>query len=116
PSFAKHIYDLHAEIGRKIILSNDTYKLAANAHYRSREFNKGNYVMVRIYLECYSKMAVKKLHARTLGPYLVLCRLRSNAYLIDLPSNISISPVFNVADLFPYRGTLSLLFCLHLFL
>ena len=27
----------------------------------------------------------------------------SNAYLIDLSSNISISPIFNVADLFPYR-------------
>ena len=38
-------------------------------------------------------------------PYHILRRLESIAYLIDLPLNMSISPVFNVTDLFPYRGT-----------
>ena len=47
-NFAKHIHDLHAEIRRKISLSNEEYKLAANVHRRSKEFNVGDYVMVRI--------------------------------------------------------------------
>ena len=47
-NFAKHIHDLHAEIKRKISLSNKEYKLATDVHRRSKEFNVGDYVMVRI--------------------------------------------------------------------
>ena len=34
-----------------------------------------------------------------------LGRHRSNAYLLDLPNDMDISPVFNVDDCLPYRGT-----------
>ena len=47
-NFVKHIHDLHAEIRRKISLSNEEYNLAADVHRRSKEFNVGDYVMVRI--------------------------------------------------------------------
>ena len=47
-NFAKHIHDLHAEIRRKISLSNEEYKLAADVHRRSKQFNVGDHVMVRI--------------------------------------------------------------------
>ena len=47
-NFAKHIHDFHVEIRRKISLSNEEYKLAADVHRRSKEFNVGDYVMVRI--------------------------------------------------------------------
>ena len=29
--------------------------------------------------------------------------MESNAYLIDLPNDVDISPIFNVEDLLPYR-------------
>ena len=61
--------------------------------------------MFCIYPELNNKNVVKKLHARIVGPRSILQKLGSNAYLIDLPSNISISPVFNLVDLFPYQGT-----------
>ena len=35
-NFAKHIHDLYAEIRRKISLSNEEYKLAADIHNRSK--------------------------------------------------------------------------------
>ena len=50
-NFVKHIHDLHAEIRRKISLSNEEYKLATDVHCRSKEFNGGDYVMVRIHPE-----------------------------------------------------------------
>ena len=37
-NFAKHIHDLHVEIRRKISLSNEEYKLAADVHRRSKKF------------------------------------------------------------------------------
>ena len=61
--------------------------------------------MVCICPKRYPKYAVKKLHARIFGHYLILRRLRSNTYLIYLSSNMSISSIFNVTDLFSYRGT-----------
>ena len=61
--------------------------------------------MVRICPARFPPHSVKKLHARTIGPFRVLKRLGFNAYLLDLPSDLTISPMFNVSDLYPYRGT-----------
>ena len=66
-NFSKHIHDLHAEIRRMISLSNEEYKLAADVHRRSKEFNVGNYVMVRIRPERIPKKFSKKLYARATG-------------------------------------------------
>ena len=104
-NFTKHIHDLHAEIRRKIYLINEEYKLVVDVHRSSKEFNVGEYVMVRIRLERILKMFSKKLYARAMGPYSIIRKMRSNAYLLNLPNDIDISPVFNVEDLLPYRGT-----------
>ena len=101
-NFAKHIQDLHAEIRQKISLSNEEYKLAASVDRRSKEFNVGEYVMVRIHPERIPKTFSKKLYARVMGPYSIIRKLGSYAYLLDLPNDMDISPVFNVEDLLPY--------------
>ena len=103
-NFAKHIYDLHVEIRRNISLSNE-YKLAADMHRRSKEFNVGDYVMVCIRPERIPKMFSKKLYARAMGPYSIIRKMGFNAYLLDLSNDIDISHVFNVEDLLPYQGT-----------
>ena len=104
-NFAKHIHDLHTEIRRNISLRNEEYKLVANVHCRSKEFNVGEYVMVRILFERIPKTFSKKLYARSMDPYFIICKLRSNAYLLDLPNDMDINLVFNMEDLLPYRGT-----------
>ena len=104
-NFAKHIHDLHAEIRRKISLSNEEYKLAADVHRRSKAFNVGDYVMVRIRPERIPKTFSKKLYARAMSPYSIIRKMGSNAYLLDLPNDMDISLVFNVEDLLPYQGT-----------
>ena len=40
-----------------------------------------------------------------MGPYSIIRKLGSNAYLLDLPNDMDISPIFNVEDLLPYRST-----------
>ena len=94
-NFAKHIHELHAEIRRKFSLSNE-YKLATDVHRRSKEFNVGDYVMVHIRLERIPKTFSKKLYARAMGPYSIIRKMGSNAYLLDLSNDMDISHVFNV--------------------
>ena len=100
-NFAKHIHDLHVEIRRKISLSNEEYKLAADVHRRSKEFDVGEYVMVRIRPEKILKMFSNKLYTKAVGPYSIIRKLRSNAYILDLPNDMDISLVFNVEDFLP---------------
>ena len=60
-NFTKHIHVLHVEIRQKFSLSNEEYKLAADVHRRSNEFNVGDYVMVLIRLERIPKTFLKKI-------------------------------------------------------
>ena len=50
------------------------------------------------FLKCFQKNTL----ARAMGPYSIIRKLGSNAYLLDLPNDMDISPVFNVEDLLPY--------------
>ena len=75
--------------------------LAVDVHRRSKEFNVGKYVMVRIRPERIPKTFSKKLYARAMTRYSIICKLGSNAYLLDLPNDIDISHIFNIEDLLP---------------
>lgn len=71
-SFANHIRNLHDTIKRKIALSNNHYKLIANARHRHKEFKIGDLVMIGLAPKRFPKHAAKKLSARSLGPSLLL--------------------------------------------
>jgi len=40
-----------------------------------------------------------------MGPYQIIKKLGSNAYMLDLPDDLGITHIFNVEDLTLYRGT-----------
>jgi len=62
-TFAQHIHDLHAEIRRKIAISNDSYKFQVDVRRRDISFEVGDFVMARIRPERLRKHSHKKLHA-----------------------------------------------------
>ena len=72
-------------------------------HRREISFEVGDFVMA--WPEHLPKHSRKKLHARAMGPYQIIKKLGSNAYVLDLPDNLGISPTFNVDDLTLHRRT-----------
>jgi hypothetical protein len=41
---------------------------------------------------------------KKIGPCRVLKKFGENAYEIELPDGIGISPIFNISDLYPYKA------------
>jgi len=60
--------------------------------------------MIWIRLQQFPPRIVKKLNARSAGPYKILKKINLNAYVIDLPSDFRISSTFNISDLVTYKG------------
>ena len=65
--------------------------------------------MTRIRPERFPSGTVKKLQARSAGPFKVLQQIGSNAYVIELPSDYGISSTFNIEDLVAYKGPATIL-------
>ena len=45
-----------------------------------------------------------KLHMKKIGPFKLLHKYGTNAYELELPPDLGISPIFNVCDLYAYKG------------
>ena len=41
---------------------------------------------------------------KKIGPCRIIRKFWANAYEIELPDGIEISPIFNISDLYPYRA------------
>ena len=65
-----------------IFFNDDTYKQQDEKHCRFVEYVEGDMVMVHIRRERLPPGAYTKLHPRNTGPYKILKKIGSNAYVL----------------------------------
>ena len=97
-AFSKHIHDLHDKVQRKIALSNKNYKAHVDLKRKFSDFKEEDMVLVRIRPKRYPKDTYMELHSKNVGPYKVLKKISSNAYVFYLLENMGISNIFNIED------------------
>ena len=66
-------------------------------------FQIGHLVMAYPKKERFPKGTYNNLKLKNIGPCKVSRKFSANVYEIELPSNLHISPIFNVSDWYPFR-------------
>lgn len=84
--------------------ANQKLKEKKDEGRRELQFQVGDLVMVYLTKARLKKGIPSKLQMKRIGPCKILEKYGPNAYKVDLPKDMDISPIFNVKYLIPYKG------------
>ena len=94
---------LQENIKKRLHEGAEKYKQREDLKRREVNFQVGNLVMAYLRKERFPKGTYNKLKLKNIRPCKFLRKFSANSYEIELPSDLHISPIFNVSDLYPFR-------------
>jgi hypothetical protein len=102
--FSEAMKDLHSRVKERLENSSREYKNREDQHRRELKFEVGDLILAHLRKKRFPRGIYNKLKMKNIGPCKVMKKFGTNAYEIELPDGIKISPIFNVVDLYPYRA------------
>jgi hypothetical protein len=100
--FAVRISELQEEVKERMQKSNAKYKMKVDLKRREKNYELGDLVLAYLKKERFPKGKYNKLKLKKIGPCRILQKFSSNAYELEMPLGVGISPIFNVADIYPF--------------
>ena len=102
PDILQRIHDIHSLLEEQIKLAKAEQKHHADNKSKIREFAIGDYVLLSTkHLTLYNQPC-KKFKDRYIGPYKIMAKYSPHVYKLELPSTMTIHPVFHITSLTPY--------------
>ena len=101
--FSTTITKLHEHVKQQLQVNNHKYKPRVDLRSREVNYEVGNLVLAYLRKERFPKGEYNKLKFKKIGPCKILRKFSANAYELQLPDGIGISPIFNISNLYPYE-------------
>ena len=101
--FVSSMHEIQENVKNNLQESVGKYKQREDMKRREVNFQVGDLVMAYLSKERFPKRTYNKLKLKNIGPCKILRKFFANAYEIELPSKIQISPIFNVSDICPFK-------------
>ena len=100
--FAARISELQEEIKARLQKSNANHKARVDSKRRENNFEVGDIVLAHLRKERFPKGEYNKLKMKKIGPCKILRKFSTNTYELEMPTGIGISPIFNIANIYPF--------------
>ena len=100
----EYMKDLHQRTRERLLSKAEHTAAKANKGRRKLLFQPGDLVWLHLRKDRFPEQRKSKLSPRGDGPFKVLKKVGDNAYVLELPIEYGVSPVFNVGDLSPFHG------------
>jgi hypothetical protein len=101
--FTEVMKEIHSQVKERQQNSSQEYKHRTDQHRRQLQFEVGDLILAHLRKERFPKGTYNKLKMKKIGPCRVLKKFGTNAYEIELPDGIRISPIFNISYWYPYK-------------
>ena len=102
--FATTMHKVHEQVKLKLQESSIKYKGREYLKSKEQSFEVGELVLAHLRKEIFPRGEYNKWKYKKIGPCNILWKFSNNACALELPSDMGILPIFNVAYFYKYNA------------